>query len=107
MNQHQIGNPDIVAGEMSRNGAEAQVGHLYYPMEVIGCIGHGEEQDLHYNILHNLSDKVPVPVMGNTILSLRSDKVTEATVKMPRRAGVTIAEKAGRYPGYQPQGYQP
>lgn len=53
MNQHKIGNPDLMGGEMSGNGAEAQVGHLYYPVKVVSRIRHGQEQYVQGFILLN------------------------------------------------------
>src|SRR5512141_225593 len=53
MNQHQIDNPDIVVREMRGNGAEAQIGHLHYPVKVIGRVRHGQEQDLQCSTLLN------------------------------------------------------
>jgi hypothetical protein len=53
MNQHQIDNPDLVVREMSGNGAEAQIGHLYYPVKVIGRVRHGQEQNLQCSTLLN------------------------------------------------------
>jgi hypothetical protein len=43
VNQHQIGNFDLMAGKVSGNRAEPQARHLDYPVEVIGRIRHGQE----------------------------------------------------------------
>jgi hypothetical protein len=51
MYQNQIDNPDLMVGEMSGNGAEAQVGHLYNPVKVVGRVRHGQEQYLQCPIL--------------------------------------------------------
>ena len=55
MNQHQVNNPDFVLRELGGKGAEAQIGHLDDPVEVISRVRHGQKQYLHFSTLGFLS----------------------------------------------------